>query len=299
MTTALAKPRFDQPTDLRGLQALGRQVAPRVELALPPTMRAAGHRMLECLYTVCQANPALLKCRPITLFGAVLQSAQLGLELGGPAGQCYLVPFKGSATLLVGYRGFINLAHRSGRVKRISPTVVRAKDHLRVSYGSDRRIEHEPLFTEEGLAAPVIAYYTDIELVNGGRDFDVLSLRQAEEHRDRFALSKNGPWKDNFDQMALKTTVRSLLKRMPISVHAERAVGVDELGEAVMDNNAAPDVSQNLDELFQAQEGPPGDDPRPGDPDALRERVRRSSGPTAAPPGPPAAEFERGDAFEG
>lgn len=231
MSTALDRPKFDFNRPAKGgvpeLNNMGQVILPQIASALPPLMAKHADRMLRTLLTECQKTPRLLDCSPKSLFGGVIQVAALGLELGGPAGQAYLLPFKGEATLCIGYKGFITLAHRAG-VKRFTPRVVREGDEFAIRYGSNQRIDHAPRSWD----GPVLGYYAIVETPGGGEDFEYMSLAEVEAHRARYALQKSGgPWANQFDEMAKKTVIRRLAKRVPLSVEWVKAAVLDELAE--------------------------------------------------------------------
>jgi recombination protein RecT len=267
----LAKPpkyEFDRPAPggVATLQKMGETILPQIAAALPAFMARHSERMLRCLITECGRTPKLLDCTPRSLFGGVIQVAQLGLELGGPAGQAYLLPFNdrkrdiAEATLCIGYKGYITLAHRAG-VKRFTPRIVREGDTFHVEYGSHQVLKHLPKFPADG---PVIGYYAVVETGSGGIDFEYLTFAQAEQHKARYALMKSGgPWKDHFDEMALKTAIRRLAKRVPLSVEWVAAAGIDEqadegipqqLGAAVVIEGEEP-VDALKERLAKAKKG--------------------------------------------
>jgi recombination protein RecT len=254
---------YKQPTDLTGLQRLAGPIRDQVAAALPRFMAKNTDRMLRCLFTECNKTPKLLECSPVSLFGALIQVAQLGLELGGPAGQAYLVPFKGSAQLIIGYKGYVTLAHRSGMVRQITPRIVREGDTFQIEYGTDQRIVHVPT----GTSGPAVGFYAVVKLSNGGTDFEYMTLAQALDHRKRFAMSKNGgPWVDHFEEMALKTCIRKLAKRLPLSVEWVQASALDELAERDEPQGLGRAVVLNgeVDDSEADEAGPVEDQDHPG-----------------------------------
>jgi recombination protein RecT len=259
-----------KPTNAAGLAKLAKPLIPQIQAALPRLVAKNAERMVRALMTECEKTPALLECTPISLFGAVLQVSQLGLELGGATGQAYLIPFKKTAQLVIGYKGFVTLAHRSGMVQRITPRVVREGDTFDIQFGTDQRIVHKPAMDQAGLA---VGYYAVVELSNGGVDFEYMTKAQAEFHRNRFALSKGGPWANHFDEMAMKTCIRKLAKRLPLSVEWNTAAGLDESAES--------DGGQNLGAGVILEGAPEA-----GTPDALRERMERTKAEDTEEPPP-------------
>ncbi len=261
---ALAKLDYNRPPadGATGLQKLAEPLLPQIRAAMPGVVAKNAERMVRCLLTECQRTPKLLDCSPRSLFGGVIQVAQLGLELGGPAGQSYLVPFGREAQLVIGYRGYITLAHRSRSVARVTPRVVREGDTFRVEYGLNQVLEHVPKFDDNQAA---VGYYAVIQLVNAGSDFEYRTLAQAQAHRDRYALSKSGPWSNNFDEMAKKTCIRALAKRMPLSV--------EWVSAAVLDEMAEEGVSQQLSAAVVL------DPEEKGEPGELKKRLEKAKAP--------------------
>lgn len=253
MTKELAKTpelNWHRPTDKSGLEELGRAATGQLELALPKHLKGSGVALLRALFTEVAKTPALLDCTPLSLLGGVIQAGALGLRLGSTLGQAYLLPFGNKrqgvteATLIIGYRGFIQLAHRSGQVARITPRVVYEGDEYSVRYGSEQRIDHTP----RDQSNKPVAYYCLIKLVNGETDFDAWTVRQAEAWRDRYSMMRNAddfkkkssPWYDyfapdhpanGFNQMALKSLIRGIAKRTPLSTEMNAAAAVDDDGE--------------------------------------------------------------------
>src|SRR5256885_2627433 len=98
--------------------------------------------------TYMDRNPQLWECEPYSLAGGMAQAAQLGLSFG-PLGHVYLVPFKAkggasAATFILGYRGMVELAYRSGNVKRIEANLVREGDDLEYRFGTRAFLDHLP-----------------------------------------------------------------------------------------------------------------------------------------------------------
>jgi recombination protein RecT len=216
------------------LKAMGQSVMSGVADALPSFMRKQAPAMLRALYTECQKTPGLLSCTPESLFGCTIQAAQMGLMLGGALGQCYLIPFKGRATLVPGYKGYIQLVNRSGQVGVISAYTVYDADHFEIELGTHPRIIHKPgqypdLKAIQGRKS--VAFYATC-MTKQGPTFQALTRAEAEHHRDRFALSKGkGPWIDHFDEMAKKTCIIKLCKYLPMSAELQTAINIDELAE--------------------------------------------------------------------
>ena len=221
----------------------------QMALALPKTMTP--ERLTRIVMTECRKTPALLKCAPESFYGAVLQCAALGLEPGSALGHCYLLPFgngkdragRPNAQLIIGYRGMIDLARRSGQILSLNAYCVHANDDFSYELGLHPDIHHVPASTaDRGLVTHV---YAVAQLKGGGVQFEVMSRAEIEEVRKTSKAGNSGPWSSHWDAMAKKTVIRRLFKYLPVSIEAVRAVEVDEKtdrGEAI----SAADVIEGI-----------------------------------------------------
>lgn len=203
----------------------------QMAVALPKAMTA--ERLVRVVTTECRRTPALLNTNPESFLGAILQCAQLGLEPGSALGHCYLLPFGSKANdgrpqcqLIIGYRGMIDLARRSGQIVSICAYTVHQKDHFSWRLGLDPNIEHIP--SDDADRGAMTHVYAVAKLKGGGVQFEVLSRAEVEKIRNQSKAGKNGPWVTHFEEMSKKTAVRRLFKYLPVSIEAVRAVEADE-----------------------------------------------------------------------
>lgn len=215
---------------------LSPQFKAQLQTALPKTLTA--DRMARIVLTEFRKTPALMRCDQQSLFGAVLQCASLGLEPGSALGHCYLVPYGKTCTLIVGYRGMIDLARRSGQIVSLSAYCVHQADEFHYELGLHPDIKHIP--SPEADRGPVTYVYAVAILKDGGCQFEVMSRAEVEDVRRRSKSGGSGPWASDFEAMAKKTVIRRLFKYLPVSIEATRAVEVDEKadrGEAVTEQD--------------------------------------------------------------
>ncbi len=263
--TAMMKPEWDKPTNKQGLEVLTKSVVATLEKSLPSVVKGQGERLVRAMISECQKNPALFECTPLSLFSCVMQAGSMGLTIGGYLGEAYLVPFNNNKTkkkesqLIIGYKGLIQLAHRSGQIRRITPCIVKEGDDFKVYRGMQQNLHHVPLRNNQNRPSD---YYVVVELMNGGIDFETMTFEEAIAHRDRFATTRNAPdfvkksspWYDmtvggGFDAMALKTLFRRIAKRLPLSVEMSYAVGLDERAD---NGQSQPMMSINIPDMPQA-----------------------------------------------
>lgn len=209
------------------------------QLAMPRGAEAT--QLVRDAMTAIQRTPKLLECEPKSVLGALMTCAQLGLRVG-VLGHAWVLPFydrhsRGhKAQLIIGYQGLVELAHRSDRIASLIARIVYENDEFDIAYGLEDRLDHKPFMG--GDRGEPIGYYAIVKLISGGHAFIFLTKREAEEHRDAHAMARKnpgkpneqivGPWRDDFDAMALKTCVIKLSKWMPKSTDLARAIEVDE-----------------------------------------------------------------------
>lgn len=202
-----------------------------IGLSLPRSMDA--DRFSRLLLTAVNTNPDLLGCDPKSFLAAGVQAAQLGLEPNDARGLAYLIPFRDKGVskvqLIIGYRGMIDLARRSGMVSSINAFAVYEGDHFRYELGLNPSIEHVPSPDCDEDPAKLTHVYA-VAKVQGEPQFVVLTRKQVDKVRasSRGAQSQYSPWTSHFAEMALKTAIRRLAKYLPQSVEVANAIESDE-----------------------------------------------------------------------
>lgn len=211
---------------------------------LPKTLSI--DRLLKVAQIAATTTPALLKCDVPSLVGAIGLCAQMGLEPNTVLGHAYLVPFNtkrkdasgaerwvNSVQVIVGYKGLIELARRSGQIVSIAAHEVCERDHFELVYGLEEKLEHRPALGERG---PVLGFYAVAKLKDGGHSFEFMSLHQVQEiMRATQSKGNYGPWKDHFLEMGRKTVIRRLAKYLPLSIEFQTAAALDSMADAGKD----------------------------------------------------------------
>lgn len=215
----------------------------QIKAALPRHMTP--ERLARIVTTEIRKVPKLAECTPVSFFGAVIQCAQLGLEPGNALGHAYLLPYGKDVQLIIGYRGMIDLARRSGQIVSIDARAVYEGDKFECRLGLDPHIEHKPDWANPNrtMGDKLQFVYAVAKLKDGGIQFDVMSRAEIEGIRARSKAGNGGPWKTDYQAMALKTVVRRLFKFLPVSIEIQTAVGLDERAEMglTQDNGAVID----------------------------------------------------------
>ncbi|MCV2395958.1 recombinase RecT [Actinotalea sp. M2MS4P-6] len=216
------------------------QMRPQIARALPKHMDP--DRLARIALTVLRQTPQLARCNPQSFLGALMTSAQLGLE-PGPLGEAYLVPYGNNVTFIPGYRGLVKLAWQSGQLKSIAAHTVHEHDEFDYAYGLDPVLHHKPALNGRG---EVIAVYAVAVLKDGGSAFIVMSREDVDAIRKRSRASGNGPWVTDWDAMARKTAVRQLVRWLPLSSELHNLATAAALDESV---RTGEDTTRDLDEV--------------------------------------------------
>lgn len=206
-------------------------VRDQIKLALPRHMTP--ERLLRIALTEVRRQPKLADCSQASLLSAVFSCAQLGLEPGGALGHAYLVPYGREVQFILGYRGMIDLARRSGLIDSISAHAVFEGDRFECEYGLAENLVHVPDWENPNRTDPskMLFVYSVAKLAGGGSQFEVMSRQEIDAVKRRSKGGNSGPWSSDYVAMALKTVVRRLFKWLPVSIELARAVGLDEAAE--------------------------------------------------------------------
>ncbi|MEY3123341.1 MAG: hypothetical protein RI993_2166, partial [Pseudomonadota bacterium] len=206
-------------------------------------------RMTRIALTAFRMNPRLAECDPRSVFAAIVQSSQLGLEVG-LMGEAHLVPFKNECQLIPGYTGLIKLARQSGFVQDIYAHEVRMNDQFNLNLGLERSLEHVPMQGSCGFPAtdeergPIAGFYAVGVFKDGSRTFVAMGVAEVERIRDNSRgyqaakrSKKDSVWDSDFTAMGLKTAIRRLCKYLPKSPELATALSLDAAFEQGKDQH--------------------------------------------------------------
>lgn len=246
----------------REIGAVLNSAIPALKLALPKAMDP--ERMARIALTTIRRNEDLLKCDAMSLAGAVLESASLGLEIDS-RGLAYLVPFKRKITLIVGYKGLMQLAYRSGKISNIYADVVYKKEveagNVSISLGADRSLRHDydiltsgPLREEDKDNNPIVLSYAVAVFKNGARHFEFVTDSELKKRRNASPSGGGGfLWNKWIEEGWKKTAIRKLCKYMDLSPEVQRAVALDEQAESA-EGRQSFDFAGSIDVDFTCKE---------------------------------------------
>lgn len=205
----------------------------------------------------------LAQSEPMSIITGAMTAATLDLPLDKNLGYAYLVPFKDfkngnvqKAQFILGYKGYIQLAQRSGRYKALNVTPVYEGELI----SWNRLTEEIDFDPEKRVSDVVIGYCGHFELLNGFKKTVYWTKQEVENHRmehnkmkDKKALS--GVWASDYDSMACKTVLRNLLSKWGIlSIEMQTAEIRDE---RTMDLDTETNEIKIAEPVFEQSEGTP------------------------------------------
>lgn len=192
------------------------------------TLGDGAPQFLSSVLTLANSDPKIRDLDPIKLYNTCLMAAALKLPFNSNLGQAYIIPYKGEPQLQIGWKGFIQLAQRSGQFKTIGVNAV----HENEISGIDNmtgEIEFDFKLKKEGEIVGYMAYF---RLLNGFEKNLYMSVGELKEHAGKYSQTYKrnfGVWVDNFDAMASKTVIKLLLNRFaPLTIDLAKAIEVDQ-----------------------------------------------------------------------
>ena len=187
-------------------------------------------QFVTSLVSMANLTPGLRDCDPETLMFCGLKAASLNLPLDNNLGFAYAVPYGKVCQFQIGYRGFVQLAMRTGQYK--SMNVVNIHEGELISWDPfTEEIELEIIQDQEARAKlPVIGYASVFILLNGFKKVSYWPDARVLAHAKRFSKAFNsGPWKTDYNAMARKTVLKDMLSHWgPASTEIAEAVKFDQ-----------------------------------------------------------------------
>ena len=219
-------------------------------------------QFVASLLSIINNNSYLAQATNTSIMNAAMKAATLKLPIEPSLGMAYVVPYNRSekrgntwvkineAQFQMGYKGFIQLAQRSGQIRNINCDVVYKEEFLRYDkvYGTLH------LTDEQVDSGEVEGYFASLELINGFRKMIFWKKEKVTEHAQKYSKTydkqigdfKPGtPWKTEFDAMAQKTLIKELLsKYAPLSIELQDAIVADNADSTISNKNEIKDVTQ-------------------------------------------------------
>lgn len=245
--------------------------APAIQNQLSNLLNDRSSQFASSLITLASNDPQLNDAEPMSIISGAMQAAQLSLPLEKQFGFVYLIPFntknkqtnqwEKKAQFILGYKGYIQLAQRSGQYRSINVGNI-YEGQLKSWNPFKEELEFEP---QGKTSDEVVGYFGYFQLLNGFEKTVYWTKEQIEDHRIQNNKGKNkqklsGVWASNYDAMAQKTVIRSMLSRWGIlSTEMQQAILADEEPEyEETETQVRRDVSEHANkELIDFDESTP------------------------------------------
>ncbi|MGL5972454.1 MAG: recombinase RecT [Oscillospiraceae bacterium] len=256
--------------------------APAVEGYLQQVLGSRKEKFVTNMVALVNANPALAECTNKSLMSAAIIATSLDLSLNSSFGHAYVVPFKNNKTgnkdaqFQIGWKGYVQLAIRSGQYKKINAVPIYANQFI-----SWNMVEEEIVLSDDlEESGEVVGYLAYIETINGFKKTMYWTKTKMLKHADTFSMAFNVDnykkknegtypqkdlwklssfWYKDFDSMAQKTMLRQILSKYGIlSIEMQQAYENDQAVIDVQENKKEyidNDITQSiLEEAVQVQE---------------------------------------------
>ena len=204
-----------------------------------------GPQFVSSIVNIVNSNQSLKNVDQMSVISSALVAASLDLPINQNFGYMYIVPYKGQAQPQMGYKGYIQLAQRSGQYKRLNAISV-YKDEFHGWNPLTEELNYTPEFRDRDKDEQPIGYVGSFKLLNGFEKTVFWTHAMIDDHRQKFSKMSgqqepSGVWASDFDAMALKTVLRNLIGKWgPMSVDMQTAFLTDE--DAMDETNEIKDV---------------------------------------------------------
>ena len=197
-------------------------------------------RTYEVAASEVHKNKRLQECSIESILESIKQACYLGLEPSSVTGEAYLVPYGNRCTLVIGYKGQLELMYRGGHVISVWAHPIYESDlpNVDVQLGTNPQIKHSP--TLGASRGELVAVYACAEIPNSSKiKFDFMTREECDRIKSKSAgaHSKAHPWNTDYEAMCLKSVIKKMSKTISKKqgIHAERlsyaSVAAEDTGE--------------------------------------------------------------------
>lgn len=206
-------------------------------------------------------SKALQECDTSSIMAAAFIAASLDLPIDPNLGRAYIIPYGKKAQFQIGYKGFVELAIRTGKYRDMNAVEI-YEDELQEYNPILGKLKFVDDFSkctqrESGNTDKIVGYYAYYELLAGFAKGLYMTKQQVINHAKRYSQAyrnekKDSPWFSNFDEMAKKTVLKRLLSKWGIlSIEMQKAVAEDQ---KVYDQNGQGEYRDNMPQISPADE---------------------------------------------
>ncbi|KIN32332.1 recombinase RecT [Bacillus subtilis] len=220
----IQKKQNSAPAQQQGTTMKGLLSSPAVMNRFEEVLGKRASQFTASILSLYNGEKMLQKAEPMSVISSAMVAATLDLPVDKNLGYAWIVPYGGRAQFQLGYKGYIQLALRTGQYKFINCIPVH-EGELQKWNPLTEEIEID---FEKRESDVVIGYAAYFELLNGFRKTVYWTKAQVEKHKKKFSKSDFG-WKNDWDAMALKTVLKAILSKWGIlSVEMQKAVIEDD-----------------------------------------------------------------------
>ena len=229
-----------------GLQQLKRVLSnEQMKVSFENVLKDNAGAFMASIIELYQSDSNLQQCDPNKVVLEALKAATLKLPINRGLGFAFIVPYRNIPQMQIGYKGIIQLAQRSGQYKYINAGEVYEGEAINYN-----RITGMLEISGEAVSDKVIGYFAYFQLANGFEKAVYWTVEKVTAHAKKFSRAyqydlsrgaKSSPWSTNFDAMAIKTVLKSIISKYgPMSVEMANAISqeTDDRVEAEVAANA-------------------------------------------------------------
>lgn len=236
---------------------------PAIQKKFNDVLKDKSNSFTSSLISLVNGDGNLSDSEPMSIVASAMQAAQLDLPIEKQLGLAYIVPFNGKdratgkwvkkAQFMLGYKGYIQLAQRSGQYRKLTVDVLYEGELIYWDrFKEDLKYDMNAKTSDE-----VVGYFGHFELLNGFEKTVYWTKEQVEKHRIENNKAKDkrkltGVWASNYDAMAQKTVIRNLLSKWGIlSVEMQNALVNDDTVNDIDDSGQIQrvDVTESVDDV--------------------------------------------------
>ena len=188
--------------------------------------KAAG--FISSIMSAVSSNKKLSEANPLSVVSAAAIAASLDLPINPNLGFAHIVPYSGNAQFQMGWRGYVQLAMRTGQYRLVNVEKVYEGELAKYDRFTGEMIFDESKKTSNNISG----YVAFFRLLNGFEKYFYMTVKEIQDHGKKYSKSyshSDGRWKLDFGAMAKKTVLKLLLNRFGIlSISMEKAIQADQ-----------------------------------------------------------------------
>ena len=213
------KQQLTKATQVRNLLQ-SEAVQTQIEKALTKVCNA--ERFMRVAMTAITKNPKIAECSQASLMSSLLDLASLGIEADGR--RAHLIPYGNTCTLIIDYKGLVELVRRSGDVIKLHADVICDNDIFEYDCGEVSK----HVINFKGDRGNAYAVYATATMKDGSKQCEVMTVADVEKIRQGSRGKNSSPWTQHWNEMAKKTVFRRLCKWLPLSSETLELVSKDD-----------------------------------------------------------------------